>query len=82
MAARKQVREPSRGRGRPRKYEEDAAKFLVRFPVDMYEALQKLRDRSGTTINDLVLLSLREWLPWQRPADVREKLEKLPPWRL
>lgn len=49
----------ARPKGRPRKYEGDAPRFLLRFPSDVVDELRKLADKAPAAVNDLVVLSVQ-----------------------
>jgi hypothetical protein len=68
-----------RGRGRPRKYEEGTIQgFPLRVPVELYGRLSRLASDAGASINDVVVLAVREWFrtePKPTASRVHERLE-------
>lgn len=66
-----------RSRGRPSKFDEDVQPFVLRLPRSLHEELRQLAIEAERSLNDVLLLALREWQahrPRPTPSRVRAAL--------
>jgi hypothetical protein len=65
----------TRPRGRPSKFGEDVQPFVLRLPRSLHEDITRLAKDAEVSLNDLLLLAVREWrrsTPRPTPARIRE----------